>query len=415
LNNLPNSDPDFSDHVRCECGEIYHMEGEHSRTWIRCSKCNRRLAIPSGRTKGDNQQVPPGIPPVADRWQSDHKTGSSSFLFKHWKILLFVLAEIILAIIALHFFTKSPDRKLIDQFVGDQDKNPDVGFRSPEQRIVRQASSYPLKYSLGTFDGRFGITTRTFLDLVDQAKVLWETPVGMLLFQYDPSAPFKINLVYDEREERRIDERRMRTQINAAGKSFNDLKREYDSELDEKNELETSYNNRVFIFNKNMSRHKSKVSTWNDKGGAPPDDYAALQHEESDLKKTEESLERERTLLNNLISRVNALGREVNDLVSKYNLQIANYSGRFVGSREFEKGVFDGKEINIYEFDDESDLKATIVHELGHALGFPHVDDPNAIMYYKLEKQDLQTLHLTQADLDLLQHHFPKIMIIHAN
>ncbi len=401
--------------ARCECGEMYTIEREHTGREIRCNTCQRVLTInteepPTGR----EDSVVQGVSPMSDAdWKKNSR--GSFFYYLNWGTIALATVGIILSVSFYLAPQNAPEQRLVAHPANNPPAAENVIRTRPEQPVVLQSIDYPMKYSLGTVDPRFGITRQELLDVISRAKVLWEAPVGLSLFRYDSTAVFRINLIYDDRQQRRDYEKRLRAQITATGKSFNQMKQEYEAALEHKNDLESQFNDLVFVYNRRIARHEAEVADWNRRGGAPPDVYATLQKEAAELKKAAGSLAEEQDALNEVIANVNQLGKQVNDLINRYNLQIANYNGRFVGSREFEKGFFNGREINIYEFDDEADLKITLIHELGHALGFGHVEDPYAIMYYRLEKQDIRRPHLAFADIGLLAHKFPKLQVASSN
>lgn len=91
-----------------------------------------------------------------------------------------------------------------------------------------------------------------------------------------------------------------------------------------------------------------------------------------------------------------------NQNIDAYNINVNHLNQRFP-AREFHKGIYNGKRIEIYQFDTRDDLRLTIAHELGHALGLEHNQDPQALMYPVMKDQQLQNFRLSAADLALLQ------------
>ena len=124
-------------------------------------------------------------------------------------------------------------------------------------------------------------------------------------------------------------------------------------------------------------------------------------------------LDRDRATLNSAAARLNYLGDQVNELAQKLNIEVDVHNQVFGEAREFDQGEYINGKINIYQFDAISDLRLVIAHELGHALGLDHVENPKSIMYYLMEKQNLNNIALTQEDKKAFRQrcefHVPKL------
>ncbi len=267
-------------------------------------------------------------------------------------------------------------------------------------------NDYPVGYSLGTFDERFGISEKDFLRVVEEAKTVWEKPAGRPLFRFDRDAPLKVNLVFDERQQRTLHAKKVKASIDSRGRSYDALVWQHTRRSERIRESERRYEEEGAAYGKRLDEHNASVAYWNERGGALAEEFAGLNREQEVLKEGERSLERLRSELNDDVAAVNELVAQINELASANNLEVTYFNGKFVESREFEQGVFTGRDITIYQFTDVADLRIALVHEFGHALGFRHVDDPGAIMYYKFEKQDMTKPVLTGADLALLKKKF---------
>ncbi len=269
-------------------------------------------------------------------------------------------------------------------------------------------SHYPIDYSIGSCDPRFGISFEKFRALLKDASSTWEEPAGTTLFSYEESAAFKVNLVYDERQERTNEEKLARAQLDEHTSSYEALDRDYKAATRRQEELQKSYDSSAAIVIGKTNEYNAKVEQWNKSGGAPPAEIGRLNAEKAELDKLKEKLAVEELALKKNNDDVNTLATRVNELVQRRNSNVASYNGKFGESRPFEQGLFNGKEINVYQFEDEAQLKLALIHEFGHALGFEHVKDSTAVMYYKTGNQDREHIHLTEQDLELVRKKFNK-------
>ncbi len=222
---------------------------------------------------------------------------------------------------------------------------------------------YPIKYSLGDVDQRFGITKEELAGVADKSEKVWEVASNLELFTYDENATFKVNLVFTEIQ---ANTEKVK-EVESLDSQYTNLEREYNSKL-------SSYNTRSFSYDVD-------VGYWNSVGGAPSDEYYRL--------------EREKNILEQMQIEVNSLVEKLNNLAEKINLAVKDLDE---WGGEFDQGEYYGDGINIYQFYSRSDLKLVLAHELGHALDLNHVEGSSSIMYYLMEDQDLNNLHLTDQD-----------------
>lgn len=261
---------------------------------------------------------------------------------------------------------------------------------------------FPVNYSLGEFDERFGISRERFLQIAEEAKKVWEDAAGRHLFDLHQDGSLKINLVFDWRQERLLEAKKARAKLDDTGRSFDQLQDDYDERGRTQDQYRRSYEESAQAYKIHLDEYNERVLRWNESRDHTDAGYNALQSAKKEIEEEQSALERKRIDLNARGEDFNKLGEKLNELAGKHNLDVEKFNGTYVQTRDFEKGLYDGKSINIYEFDKEDDLRLALVHEFGHAIGLGHVDNPKAIMYRKLAVQDMNTIHLTSDDLNLL-------------
>ncbi len=261
----------------------------------------------------------------------------------------------------------------------------------------------PLEYSIGSIDPRFKIDQATFLQTIQEAQKVWDDEAGHPLFAYNPSASFKINLVYDDRQAQSNEADSLSANLTQLESSQNKIGSQYNSLSASYNQALAKYNADVDKYQKQLKDYNKDVDSWNASDKSSQSQFDALQKTKKDLNDFYVKLQKEQVSVNVLAGKANNLVTQEKNVVNDYNSQVSTYKEKYGAAQEFEKGVYQGTEIDLYQFKQISDLRMTLVHELGHALGLGHDDNSKSIMYYLMGDQDMQNPTLSTQDITELK------------
>lgn len=267
-----------------------------------------------------------------------------------------------------------------------------------------QPCQRPITYSIANFDQRFSLTQAELLNYIKQAEKIWESPISKQLFEYSPTGDLRISFVYDYRQKATDELKKMGIIVNDDRTTYDALKAKYNLLIVSYNQEKARIDVLIAAYNADKIAFDKGVNFWNNRGGAPEAEYNIFQQKRANLNNQVEIINQAKNSLNGLVDIINSTELVLNKLVATLNLKVAAYNtiGASAG-KEFNEGEYvrdaSGTAINIFQFNDKSQLMRVLAHELGHALDLEHIDNPKAIMYYlnegvneKLTADDLAAL-----------------------
>lgn len=286
-------------------------------------------------------------------------------------------------------------------FASQRIQNPQLNHNSVADRLQHPLDTR-LRYKIGHIDPRFKISVEQVQVLAQQATDIWFLGTQKQFFVYDPNAKLSINLIYDQRQ---ADSEARHTEINQIENSratteieqqkLNQLESELSFYHQQISQLKANYQNKLDNYNQHVRQYNQAHQAQS------PTALAQLDIQKQQLQFEQQQLQQQIDQFNQKVSVLNTQVNAVNQMNQQFNLSVDNFNQRFK-PRLFDKGMFNGNEINIYEFQSNDDLRLTLAHEFGHALGLDHTNEPLSLMYPVLEKQDFQNFKLNMADLELL-------------
>ncbi len=296
-----------------------------------------------------------------------------------------IIAFIILTLLFFHFQTRN---------------NFQLRYNAWSDRIMHPLDTR-LRYQIAEVDPRFGMSKEQAIQLSKEAIQIWHDGTQKQLFVYDDQAQLKIKLIYDARQENYNAFKKTQQELDQEHSSNQRISGNLDVSKSSLEQMQQSLRQEQIQLRDEADYLNQQRISWSRIENEQGENRQRIEAQYQALKEKAQQLQRNIAYYNQMNAQYNQQVGQHNSSIERYNWNVMQAKNRFP-PREFHKGVFMGDQIQIYQFDTEDDLRLTLAHELGHALGLGHHADPEALMYPVLGEQDLQHFKLKPADQSLL-------------
>ncbi len=288
---------------------------------------------------------------------------------------------------------------------------------------------------IGKIDKRYEdrISAKHLKSILDEIETHFESKLGMNIFDYSAyGKPIDILYVKPSVLERRIN--RTVKRLKRKKQKIEKIKSSFEPKEKVLTTLTTKYQKKKKVLDEITKNLNSYITKQNSRNDISKEEY----------KKIKTYIKTKKVVVNQKLKEVNRLNREIRTLTLKYNNKLHSYKthvmlynqlannlenmnrrftkvkGKAIGQKEItiKRFTLNGKKveqreernsmkkIEIYGFESISELKAVLAHELAHLVGLPHINEKGALMHPILQKNQIENLELTSADIKNFKENF---------
>lgn len=271
-----------------------------------------------------------------------------------------------------------------------------------QSNLSISSSQQPLKYRIAFIDPRFQLTKEQLVEVSQQAAEIWQKETGKTYFIYDSQAQLSINLIYDDHQLVKDEQQNNLDALLQKQEAWRIKNEEIVLNKQQVAQLSSDLNKNKANLKAEFEQYQQEVTRFNQ--------GEQLYSSANNLKEWQKQLEQKSEYLRNESNSLNIKIQSLNLKIKELNREQSDLSAlktqfkleQKTSIQPFHKGLFSQNQIQIYGYASLNDLRLTLAHEFGHALGLKHTTDPKSLMYPRLKEQDIHNFKLTDSDLDLL-------------
>ncbi len=247
--------------------------------------------------------------------------------------------------------------------------------------VIRRQQVQIVTYRIGTVDARFGMSRDAFAETLRQAASLWNEALAREIFREAPMGAVEVSLIYDHRQEAADRLKALSREIDGTQGTYEGLKAHFET-------LRAEVDQKKSSLTRDFEEYNTRVGRFNAIRGGPPSEEAQrqLESERTTLSEMKASLMGRQDELKTLLDTLNAYASVINGLAANHNQNMVDYNrtGDSLGA-EFSEGEYiqenGRRSIRVYHFPSRDALVRVLAHELGHARGVGHLENPQAVMH----------------------------------